>query len=178
MKIEDILEEKHIKVYDFIVSHIEKTIQKGENLTPLMGVFTKNSDSLNRIPFPPELLNDGQSKAILDALIRKFIEYLKEKGDEPYAFIMLTEAWLKRMSKEEFAEKDTGVSLKNEIIKDEIFMLSINSIKGDIIFSYDVIRDENSSLYVASENSKVLLSYTPEDKEKNSSVFSNRFLYF
>ena len=114
----------------------------------------------------------------MDALIRKFIEYLKEKGDEPYAFIMLTEAWLKRMSKEEFAEKDTGVSLKNEIIKDEIFMLSINSIKGDIIFSYDVIRDENSSLYVASENSKVLLSYTPEDKEKNSSVFSNRFLYF
>ena len=65
-----------------------------------------------------------------------------------------------------------------EEIKDEIFMLNINSIKGDIIFSYDVIRDENSSLYVASENSKVLLSYTPEEKEKNSDDFSNRFLYF
>ena len=178
MKIEDILEEKHLRIYEQIVSYIEKTIQRGENLTPFMGVLTKNSDFVNTIPFPPEMLNDGENKAILDSLIRKFIEYLQEKGSEPYAFIMLTEAWLKRMSKEEFAEKDTGVSLKNEIIKDEIFMLSINSIKGDIIFSYDVIRDENSSAYVASENSKVLLSYTPEDKEKNSSVFSNRFLYF
>ena len=177
MKIEDILEEKHLIIYEQIVSYIEKTIRNSENLKPLMGVLTKKNNSLNMIPFPPDLLNDGQSKAILDTLIRKFIEYLKEKGDEPYAFIMLTEAWVKRMSTEEAAKKYEG-SLENEEIKDEIFMLNINSIKGDIIFSYDVIRDENSSIYVASENSKVLLSYTPEDKEKNSNIFSNRFLYF
>ena len=178
MKIEDILEEKHLIIYEQIVSYIEKTIRNSENLKPLMGVLTKKNNSLNMIPFPPDLLNNGQSKAILDALIRKFIEYLKEKGDEPYAFIMLTEAWLKRMSKEEVADRNPEISLENEVIKDEIFMLSINSIKGDMIFSYDVIRDENSSVYVASENSKVLLSYTPEDKEKNSNIFSNRFLYF
>lgn len=177
MKIEDILEEKHLIIYEQIVSYIEKTIQNSGRLEPIMGVLTKKSNSVNMIPFPPELLNDGQSKAILDALIRKFIEYLKEKGDEPYAFIMLTEAWVKRMSTEEAAKKYEG-SLGDEEIKDEIFMLNINSIKGDIIFSYDVIRDENSSAYVASENSKVLLSYTPEDKEKNSNIFSNRFLYF
>ena len=177
MKIEDILEEKHLRIYEQIVSYIEKSIQRGENLTPFMGVLTKNSDFVNTIPFPPEMLNDGENKAILDSLIRKFIEYLQEKGSEPYAFIMLTEAWVKRMSTEEAAKKYEG-SLGDEEIKDEIFMLNINSIKGDIIFSYDVIRDENSSLYVASENSKVLLSYTPEDKENNSSVFSNRFLYF
>ena len=177
MKIEDILEEKHLRIYEQIVSYIEKTIRNSENLKPLMGVLTKKNNSLNMIPFPPELLNDGQSKAILDTLIKNFIEYLKEKGDEPYAFIMLTEAWVKRMSTEEAAKKYKG-SLGDEEIKDEIFMLNINSIKGDIIFSYDVIRDGNSSLYVASENSKVLLSYTPEDKEKNSNIFSNRFLYF
>ena len=177
MKIENILEEKHLIIYEQIVSYIEKTIRNSENLKPLMGILTKKSNSLNMIPFPPELLNDGQSKSILDVLIRKFVEYLKEKGDEPYAFIMLTEAWVKRMSTEEAAKNYKG-SLENEEIKDEIFMLNINSIKGDIIFSYDVIRDENSSLYVASENSKVLLSYTPEDKEKNSNIFSNRFLYF
>ena len=177
MKIENILEEKHLIIYEQIVSYIEKTIRNSENLKPLMGILTKKNNSLNVIPFPPELLNDGQSKAILDVLIRKFVEYLKEKGDEPYAFIMLTEAWVKRMSTEEAAKNYKG-SLENEEIKDEIFMLNINSIKGDIIFSYDVIRDENSSLYVASENSKVLLSYTPEDKEKNSNIFSNRFLYF
>ena len=177
MKIEDILEEKHLIIYEQIVSYIEKTIQNSENLKPLMGVLTKKSNSLKMIPFPPELLNDGQSKAILDALIRKFIEYLKENGDEPYAFIMLTEAWVKRMNTEEAAKNYKG-SLGDEEIKDEIFMLNINSIKGDIIFSYDVIRDENSSLYVASENSKILLTYTPEDKEKNSNIFSNRFLYF
>ena len=177
MKIEDILEEKHLIIYEQIVSYIEKTIRNSENLKPLMGVLTKKNNSLNMIPFPPDLLNDGQSKAILDTLIKKFIKYLKEKGDEPYAFIMLTEAWVKRMSTEEAAKKYEG-SLGDEEIKDEIFMLNINSIKGDIIFSYDVIRDENSSLYVASENSKVLLSYTPEDKEKNSNIFSNRFLYF
>lgn len=177
MKIEDILEEKHLIIYEQIVSYIEKTIQNSENLKPLMGILTKKNNSLNVIPFPPELLNDGQSKAILDVLIRKFVEYLKEKGDEPYAFIMLTEAWIKRMSTEEAAKKYKG-SLENEEIKDEIFMLNINSIKGDIIFSYDVIRDNNSSLYVASENSKVLVTYTPEEKEKNSDDFSNRFLYF
>lgn len=177
MKIEDILEEKHLIIYEQIVSYIEKTIQNSENLKPLMGILTKKNNSLNVIPFPPELLNDGQSKAILDVLIRKFVEYLKEKGDEPYAFIMLTEAWVKRMSTEEAAKKYKG-SLENEEIKDEIFMLNINSIKGDIIFSYDVIRDNNSSLYVASENSKVLVTYTPEEKEKNSDDFSNRFLYF
>ena len=177
MKIENILEEKHLIIYEQIVSYIEKTIQNSENLKPLMGILTKKNNSLNVIPFPPELLNDGQSKAILDVLIRKFVEYLKEKGDEPYAFIMLTEAWVKRMSTEEAAKNYKG-SLENEEIKDEIFMLNINSIKGDIIFSYDVIRDENSSLYVASENSKILLSYTPEEKEKNSDDFSNRFLYF
>lgn len=177
MKIENILEEKHLIIYEQIVSYIEKTIRNSENLKPLMGILTKKNNSLNVIPFPPELLNDGQSKAILDVLIRKFVEYLKEKGDEPYAFIMLTEAWVKRMSTEEAAKNYKG-SLENEEIKDEIFMLNINSIKGDIIFSYDVIRDENSSLYVASENSKVILSYTPEEKEKNSDGFSNRFLYF
>ena len=177
MKIENILEEKHLIIYEQIVSYIEKTIRNSENLKPLMGILTKKNNSLNVIPFPPELLNDGQSKAILDVLIRKFVEYLKEKGDEPYAFIMLTEAWVKRMSTEEAAKNYKG-SLENEEIKDEIFMLNINSIKGDIIFSYDVIRDENSSLYVASENSKVLLSYTPEEKEKNSDDFSNRLLYF
>ena len=178
MKIEDILEEKHIIIYEQIVSYIEKTIQNSENLKPLMGILTKKNDSLSIIPFPPEMLNNGQSKAVLDVLIKKFIEYLKDKGDEPYAFIMLTEAWVKRMSTEEEAKNFKG-SLKDEEIKNEIFMLNINSIKGDIIFSYDVIRDNNSSLYVASENSKVLLSYTPEEKEKqNNNSFSNRFIYF
>ena len=176
MKIEDILEEKHIIIYEQIVSYIEKTIQNSKNLKPLMGILTKKNDSLNIIPFPPEMLNDGQSKAVLDVLIKKFIEYLKDKGDEPYAFMMLTEAWVKRMSTEEEAKNFKG-SLEKEEIKDEIFMLNINSIKGDIIFSYDVIRDNNSSLYVASENSKVLLAYTQEEKEKNN-ISSNRFLYF
>ena len=176
MKIEDILEEKHIIIYEQIVSYIEKTIQNSKNLKPLMGILTKKNDSLNIIPFPPEILNDGQSKAVLDVLIKKFIEYLKDKGDEPYAFMMLTEAWVKRMSTEEEAKNFKG-SLEKEEIKDEIFMLNINSIKGDIIFSYDVIRDNNSSLYVASENSKVLLAYTQEEKEKNN-ISSNRFLYF
>ena len=176
MKIEDILEEKHIIIYEQIVSYIEKTIQNSKNLKPLMGILTKKNDSLNIIPFPPEILNDGQSKAVLDVLIKKFIEYLKDKGDEPYAFMMLTEAWVKRMSTVEEAKNFKG-SLEKEEIKDEIFMLNINSIKGDIIFSYDVIRDNNSSLYVASENSKVLLAYTQEEKEKNN-ISSNRFLYF
>lgn len=176
MKIEDILEEKHIIIYEQIVSYIEKTIQNSENLKPLMGILTKKNDSLSIIPFPPEMLNDGQSKAVLDVLIKKFIEYLKDKGDEPYAFMMLTEAWVKRMSTEEEVKNFKG-SLEKEEIKDEIFMLNINSIKGDIIFSYDVIRDNNSSLYVASENSKILLSYTQEEKEKNN-ISSNRFLYF
>lgn len=176
MKIEDILEEKHIIIYEQIVSYIEKTIQNSKNLKPLMGILTKKNDSLNIIPFPPEILNDGQSKAVLDFLIKKFIEYLKDKGDEPYAFMMLTEAWVKRMSTKEEAKNFKG-SLEKEEIKDEIFMLNINSIKGDIIFSYDVIRDNNSSLYVASENSKVLLAYTQEEKEKNN-ISSNRFLYF
>ena len=177
MKIEDILEEKHIIIYEQIVSYIEKTIQNSENLEPFMGILTKKNDSLNAIPFPPGMLNDKQSKAVLDVLIKKFIEYLKDKGDEPYAFMMLTEAWVKRMSTEEAAKKYKS-SLENEKIKDEIFMLNINSIKGDIIFSYDVIRDKNSSSYVASENSEVLVSYTPEEKEKNNNSSSNRFLYF
>ena len=79
MKIEDILEEKHLRIYEQIVSYIEKSIQRGENLTPFMGVLTKNSDFVNTIPFPPEMLNNGENKAILDSLIRKFIEYLQEK---------------------------------------------------------------------------------------------------
>ena len=73
MKIEDILEEKHLIIYEQIVSYIEKTIQNSGRLEPIMGVLTKKSNSVNMIPFPPELLNDGQSKAILDALIKKFI---------------------------------------------------------------------------------------------------------
>lgn len=189
MKLEDLLEEKHVDAIQKLIDAITKTVkEEGCIPHPFFFVLTKEDRLLHNIPITDfNVLNSVESKQMLDTMISKFIDLLgTDEGVTPYGFGMITEVWYRKISKAEDLEEavkniDSSEGLgakKFENIRNEAVNIRLNTINGDYHYLLDIIRSDKDNFAVGEPEVVITSKEKREEHKKDVTFFREKFNYF
>ena len=186
--LEDLLLKEHKDFVERIVESVKDMAKESKNIPPLFAVFSESKKkgkkhAIIQIPVESEnykLLNDSEFKTYFSTEIRKKIKSTlnsKEDPHRPYAFFMISQVWVTKLP----INTDINLSME-DLVKigeekgeqGEAISVTINSEKGTIIYTYDVIRIDDGPDFVMCDTPKVAI-IKPENKHL---IENSNFIYY